>query len=180
MASTLLMHQAFQNRSKLDSVCKPAYFTFTLDKRCHLPQSAWPFVTSLFCHQLLVDFSSSKSRLLDTQWDKSILKYVKLGLKQLPPIIFCIIIVQDIIQVSSSGTFRPPCYFRNVFWTKSKPAFKLLAEGGRRGKRLFCSSTVIYEIAHCTQTPCQGRVSPLSSRISPPLAELNTRRRGHL
>ena len=34
-----------------------------------------------------------------------------------------------------------------------------LAEGGRRGKRLFCSSTVIYEIAHCTQTPCQGTYS---------------------
>ena len=94
---------------------------------------------------------------------KSILKYVNLGLEQLPPIIFCIIILQDIIQVQSScGTCRPPCYFRNVFWTKSKPAFKLLAEGGRRGKRLFCSSTVIYEIAHCTQTPCQGRVSPSS------------------
>lgn len=71
-------------------------------------------------------------------------------------------------------------FFWNIFWTKSEPEFKLLAEGGRRGKRLFCSSTVIYEIAHCTQTPCQGRVSPLSSRISPPLAELNTRRRGHL
>ena len=55
----------------------------------------------------------------------------------------------------------------SIFGTSSCSSIQLellyvrsfLAEGGRRGKRLFCSSTVIYEIAHCTQTPCQGTYS---------------------